>query len=639
MTPEQFLNGLKDQIRPKADIEAKIKKSVQARISSESPLFSEIQAAVTPKKTLQKSTWNHISSRIELPQAATFTRIKISLIPSPELKEHIKRKVLQSLEPVHAVARDVQALKWTAAFVMVAIMVRLSPMLFVASPTVAESEAVLIPTRGEVSVSIGGMWQTVDGEMALEPGMMLRTRDGEASIILHDDGVVRLDRDTSIRLEDISNRLEPASEVLPSITLFAGRMWMQGLVPSQLRGITVATSYGQVTVNEGSVSIAEDDYVEVEVYDRSAVVSQHGSQTYLASGERTELAEEGALLVKKIPAKWYQYTWANQNLGRDAVHRHDIAQLQHERRIAQAGILPTSPLYPVKRFAELMDVWMTFDQKTRVEKQLQVAETRLNEAAALIYNGKEAKAPLEEYSSTLEYIADGKAYGSLSEFLVQRALAESTAQISAALPGDESYVIKKTVLETSAKLPGGIVREENAKGALLLDGLTAMAKAADEGNTDMVRSVWSDLQPYVQSLENEDIALSPSMHKEAKTLLSFLATSLSVASNRGVRIDPELLDDLAAYMPPPKDPTTVVLSEEEIMSIVMKIKEKIFVYDMTQSRINQFISEIRALEGHPDLGRILRRLAMTLPEGPESFPERVYKEIVKLRWENAAQTI
>ena len=75
------------------------------------------------------------------------------------------------------------------------------------------------------------------------------------------------------------------------------------------------------------------------------------------------------------------------------------------------------------------------------------------------------------------------------------------------------------------------------------------------------------------------------------------------------------------------------------MEIVMGIKEKIFVYDMTKSRINQFIAEMKALDGHPDQGRILRRLAMTLPDGPESFPDKVYKEIVKLRWENVGSTI
>ena len=635
MTPEKLLTGLRGHVTPKTALKRRIGKSIETRIKAESPLLEEIKEQVTPPRSVKGAVWSRILPSVELPQADAFTRIKIALTPSEEFKQRVKLQVLKSLEPVQVVARGPVALKWAASFAVLALIVRASPMLFIAAPTMAETEPLLVPTRGEISVSIGGLWQNVENEMALEPGMMLRTHDGEASIILHDYGVVRLDRETTIKVQDVSNRLEPASDILPSITLYTGRIWMQGLVPAQLKGISVATTHGLIAVNEGSLSIAEDDFVDVEVYDRSAVVYKNGEPTFLAAGERTQLYEDKVFLVKKIPAKWYQRTWADQNLARDAVHRHDIAQLQHERRIAQAGILPTSPLYPVKRFAELMDVWLTWDEQTRVEKQLQVAETRLNEAAALIYEGHEAGYALEDYKATLEYIANGQNHGSISEFLVQRALAESTAQISAALPGDESYVIKKTVLETSEQ----IAQAEDAQGTLLLDGLAAMLKSVDLGRTDLVSVVWADLQPYLRTLENEDLALDPSMHKEAKTLLSFLATSLHVASNRGADINPELLDDIAAYLPAPKDTSTVALTEEEVMAIVDRIREKIFVYDMTRSRVNQFFAEMKALEGHPDLGRILRRLALTLPEGPENFPDRVYKEIVKLRWGRAAETI
>ena len=639
MTPEDLLTGLREVTAPTAALKRRIEKSIDQRIKAESPLLETLREEVSPSNGLQQTIWSRMLPSVELPQADTFTRIKVALTASEEFKERVKLQVIRSLEPVQVVARGPIALKWLAALALVALFVRLSPILFIASPTVAETEALLVPTRGEIAVSIGGMWQTVEREMALEPGMMLRTHDGEASIILHDDGVVRLDKETTVRLQDVSDRLEPASEILPSLTLFTGRIWVQGLVPSQMRGVSVKTTHGLITVNEGSVSIAEDDYVDVDVYDRSVAVYKDGEPTFLAAGERTRLYEDNVLLVKKVPAKWYQYTWADQNLKRDAVHRHDIAQMQHERRIAQAGILPTSPLYPVKRFAELMHVWLTWDQQTRVEKQLQVAETRLNEAAALIYEGHDADIALEDYKQILESIANGESHGSLSEFLVQRALAESTAQISAALPGDESYVIKKTVLETSAGLSESIAREEDAQGTLLLDGLAVMLKSADEGRTDLVTAVWSDLQPYLRTLENEELALDPAMHKEAQTLLAFLATSLHVASRRGADVDPELLDDIAAYLPAPKEPTVVSLSEEEVMEIVSRIREKIFLYDMTRSRINQFFAEMKALDGHPDQGRILRRLALSLPDGPENFPERVYKEIVKLRWERVGETI
>lgn len=638
MDMEQFLTGLKKQLKPTAASKRSVREQMRKRIAAESPLLSGIAKELTPKQSVKQAVWSRITPNVTLPHAETLEQLRGSIHPSKRFKADLKRRLL-SLQPVQAVARGPQFVKWATAFVVVGLLVRVSPLLFIASPTVADSQVLLMPTRGEISVSIGGLWQTVDSEIALEPGMKLRTHDGEASIILHDDGVIRLAPLTTVELNDLSGRLEPASEIFPTLTLYTGKIWMHGLVPQQLRGITVATTYGHVTVNEGSVSVAEDDFVQVEVYDRSAVVHKNGEPTFLVSGERTDLAEDGALLVKKIPAKWYQYAWADQNLQRDAVHRHDIAQMQHERRISQAGILPTSPLYSVKRFAELMDVMMTFRPDTRVQKKLQLAETRLNEAAALIYEGKEADVSLQEYKTALQNIVTGETDSSLAEFLVQRALRESTSRSTAALPGDQSYAIKKAVLETSVKLPSVATSGEKAQGALLLDGLAVMLRGVDEGRTEMVETVWSDLQPYVNALESTDVALDPAVHKEANTLLTFLASALQTAQNRGAEIDSELMNDLAAYLPAPTEPTQVVLSEEEIMQIVLGIKESIFLYDMTRSRVNQFIAELRALEGHPDTGRILRRLAQVLPDGPENFPDRVYKEIVRLRWEYAGEVI
>ncbi|MBM3231200.1 hypothetical protein FJZ28_02620, partial [Candidatus Peregrinibacteria bacterium] len=100
----------------------------------------------------------------------------------------------------------------------------------------------------------------------------------------------------------------------------------------------------------------------------------------------------------------------------------------------------------------------------------------------------------------------------------------------------------------------------------------------------------------------------------------------------------EVLTDVAVYLPP-ETTSIVTLSEDEILQIVQRIRDAIFAYNMTQPRINQFVAEIRALENHPDQGRILRRLAQVLPEGPEAFPERVYKEIVRLRWDTAVETL
>jgi hypothetical protein len=53
-----------------------------------------------------------------------------------------------------------------------------------------------------------------------------------------------------------------------------------------------------------------------------------------------------------------------------------------------AESLPGSPLYPVKRVAEQMQLWVTFEPQQRVALRLTLAERRANELVALAHRGR-----------------------------------------------------------------------------------------------------------------------------------------------------------------------------------------------------------------------------------------------------------
>ena len=72
------------------------------------------------------------------------------------------------------------------------LVVRLSPLLFIAPHSIAQSPFMLLPTRGSVSILIGGVWQPVTEEMSFTKSALIRTEEGEATLVLHDDGVIRL---------------------------------------------------------------------------------------------------------------------------------------------------------------------------------------------------------------------------------------------------------------------------------------------------------------------------------------------------------------------------------------------------------------------------------------------------------------
>ncbi len=640
MALEPLLRRLKKDLSPEREVQARIARRLQSSISNDA-FMRRVRDALEPTPAVRMSVWNRVLSSLTsriVPSLLEFLKQLIS--PSIDVRSALKQQVMLRLQPAHATHLGYRRVKWVAAFVLVALVVRTSPMLFIASPTIADSSVILMPTIGDVSVSIAGLWQPVEGEFTLRPGMMLRTGESEASILFHDDAVVRLAPNTTIELHDTDKRFAPASELLPTLTLFTGELWVQGLIPATLRGLTVATTYGFVTVHDGSVSIVEDDLVDVRVWNRSVVVTRDGQDLALVAGERMELWEGNIPLVKKILAKDYDQKWVTQNLDRDAVHRREVAQLQQERRAARAGILPTSSFYPVKRVAEKIDVLLTLDEQTKVEKQLAQADTRLNEAASLLLDendNEEASEALHEYQRTLLALATGSGDASLAQFLLRQKVSEQSAGIVAALPGDPSYLLKKTILETSAALPKGVGDMREAQGILLMDTLTSFSEQIADGDPIVAMQVWKDIQPYLALLEDDTANFKDIIRKEAHVILEQIATE--VATLDASEVDPDTLEQIASYLPSSTVKQQVALTEEEIMEIVQKIRDRIFVYNMQQSRVNQYTYEVNALVNNPDRGRILRRLYTALPEGPENFPDRVRKELVKARWNQAAETL
>ena len=186
-----------------------------------------------------------------------------------------------------------------------------------------------------------------------------------------------------------------------------------------------------------------------------------------------------------------------------------------------------------------------------------------------------------------------------------------------------------------AELPEGSVSAIDVEGVLLVDTITALISKLDEEGVSGLRTVWIDLSDHLSVLSSDDSDLRPEVRKEAQVLLSEFAFALEEIDHKGGVVDSEILEGVRVYLPPSSE-TTPVLTEEEILRIVQGIRDRIFVFHMAKSRINQLNAEFKALEGHPDQGRILRKLKFALPDGPEEFPLRVRKEIIRLQWERAA---
>jgi hypothetical protein len=600
--------------------------------------------ALEPAAGVQERIWARIAARITPAYSveSLWDKVRDALTPPTNLREYMGQRLLANLamEPAPQPSPYVWV-KWVASLAVVALVVQASPALFLATPTVAESQVVLVPTRGAVALSLGELWQSVSDDLTVEPGMRIRTYDGESSIIFRDDAVIRLNSDTGVAVHDTVEHTESADAFIPSFSLEDGGVWMQGLLPTAIRGMTLAVPGGSVTVHEGSVSVevADDKAVTVKVWDRSADVLRGAERISLSVGEQVTLRGEGPVAIKQIPEAEFTEDWAAQNLAKDAVHRRSISHLQQERRASAAGILPTSSLYSVKRVAEAVDLFFSLDDESRVQKQLSQANTRLNEAAALLSEGEEAGEALQDFRDTLLALAEtGTGDDLASQLLIRESMATTIAEVAAALPGDESYVLKKTVLEVATDLPsGGVIDKDGVEAVLFADSLTSFSEVVGTGDSSQIAQTWVQLQPYLALLDDES-QLDTRARKEARLMLARLALDVEQQTGTGVAsIDPEVLQDISSFLPPRPAQTVAALTEEDINMIVVSILERVYTYKMPRSRENQLRLEIGAIQGD-DYGRILRALYRALPEDSR-LREITRREVVELRWDQAAQQL
>jgi len=594
----------------------------------------------------KEAIWRRIVSRIGvLRTGSLLTQLREFLTLRGAKRQELSATMQARLASTPQPAYTSERFKWVAATVAAAIVITSSPAIFLTGTTVAVSHVILVPTAGTVEISHDGVeWLAINDEMVLEAGVSIRTAQGQASIVYRDDAVLRLDNATTVVTKDTSELLEPAPEVLPAFALQSGRIWVQGLLPNSVRGLTVALPSGAFTVHEGSVSAnTTEEGTEISVWDRHADIVHQGTYILLVAGERS-LLDGTEPTVTSIPALENEATWSTENLRKDAVHRRQIALQQKERRAASAGILPTSTLYPVKRIAEEVDVFLTFNAEDRVQKKLDLANERLNEAAAMLLTGAGSGADVSQSlamyrTALLDLAAESGSHSTVAQFLIRQSLTEAIADVTALQPDDESYVLKKTVVETMAQLPEGTqMSEEELQAMFFVDSLLTLNDAVANGDATTLQQSWSQLRAYVAMVEEEDSAVPPALRKEAKALLERFATAVTENSDAVGAIDKSVLEEIAALVPG-EDPVvyTSVLSEAQIAQLAEQIYDRIYSYRMPRSRLNQLQLELISVRDSIDEGSVLRGLHALLP-AQSQLSDTVRREIARLRWQRAGET-
>ncbi len=637
--PERLLRQSALGLNPSAAAKARVLGNLQRKMTA-ARLLETARAALEPAPEAAPVLWARVRSRLD-PVATTgfWDKVRDALRPSPDSASTVWARIAPQLEA--SPVRAFHPLKWAAAFAVVAIVVRLSPLLVLAPRTVAESPITATTTRGTASILVGGLWQPIGGELRLQKASRLQTDDGELTIVLHDDAVFRLAPHTTVSLNDVGDRpSSPSGE--PTLTLEQGSLWVMGFAPKPLRGITIGTAQGWVTVQEGSLSVDQEaqSAAIVRSWDRSATVTRRGIAISILAGEELTLKKDESLTPRKLDTALYADAWVTANIARDAVHQKELAQMQRERRAASAGILPDSRLYPVKRLAEAVDVLLTFGSEAKARKVLNHANTRLSEAAALLTTGTGAEAQtqaqtaLKEFRDTVLSVATGSGDTAIDEILEDEVVASATADTSAALPTDDAYLLKQAVRETIASLPDTVEKPDVAAAAVL-DEVTLAKRHAEEGDLSVAQAKLAEVRESLSAQTGTSAVLTPEGRQEVEATIAAVENTVEEQDDR-----PDKLPDSSAALTRrtdpllPSEPSRPPLTDEEVEQYVQRIRGQIFVFELRRSQMNELREQIHSLDHSPDKGRILRRLYHVMPNN--GLAQEIRRQIGILDEQNRA---
>lgn len=618
--PLSSFSGLPESVNPSSEGRDRMWKRISSSLEPKSS-FSRVVQSVRPSSDFHASTREQILARIAPPLGEALKGLSSKVtFPLRSLT------FLDALEPAEKPPMFHAWLRWSTAFVLVVLVFRLAP-LVVLSPTQADTAVQLIPHGQGVQVFEGGVWRAARASEVLQNGVMIATDDiSEVTLVLNDDGVLRMAANTTLKLHDLGDRPQNVSTG-PTATLVRGRVWALGLLPPFIDGLSLETDRGTLALNAGSASIEKRDNgeIDVSVFDKGVTFLAQGQPTLLVAGER--LAATDTVKVSKMKDSVFAESWPKKNLSQDAVHRAEIAKLQEERQKKLAGILPGSALYPVKRVAEKVDALFAFTSDAKTQKQVDQANTRINEALALLQDGQddEAIAPLAEYTHSLVALAE-TGEDTLVRHLLARTLADETAKTGATDTHIRLDILQQALDDITASVPDAAPIDD-LQGYLLVDKLTQVRQAIKTGaEPQEIAFLYKEVRPYLSQILSDDSTTNELLKREAEYLLMSSAT-LAQSSSKPTS-GPLLIAldaDISTFLPEESDALKV--TGEELDAQVTAMVERIYVFRHPLSRYNQLLTEMKSIEKHPSRGTLLRRLKVALPDG---LGEYVNTELKKL---------
>ncbi len=499
----------------------------------------------------------------------------------------------------------------------------------------ASNSVYLVITNGDPIIKpLGQNWKMAQQLQELNIGDTIQTdHDDIVEIHFFDSSVTRLANNTELTITDFFK--ESLDEKI-ELKLKNGRTWNKVIqAVSNSSDFTVNTHNSSVSTKNATFDILAgtnqptsinvvDHLIDVKILQSEA--NSVVAKTKVAGGYKVEVkvsSEKTVAQTAQIKPIENEYTndWFTENKEKDKIHLDNLEKKREEKIIAAAGILPNSPLYPVKKgLEEAKNVITNPDQST---EKLEKITKKFRQAAALSAKAEysESNVILEEFKNLFQ---EAKNETALKPQL-EKALAEMQNDYTTVLPGTQEYKIKELLRELELQItdqPESVLIKRTAEKLfeaqdLFENGTPELAEnllvSISQNQTSILNSTGAIVAEHKKTFilqKTEELQILQALKEDVKSAESDKLASLVDTIHQNT------IQEINKLTPQPKKPLKkhiVTVQKDDPKTRAQEFINKVNIYKTQRGQNNQMLSLLKKIPNNKKQIATLTEIKKLLP--------------------------
>lgn len=521
----------------------------------------------------------------------------------------------------------------------------------------ASNEVRLLILGGDPQAKhLGEDWQDASQMQAMRIGDKIKTDyDDVIEILFFDNSVTRLDYNTEITITGFYKQ-ENSEEV--ALELSQGRVWNKVIKTfADVSDFSIKTHNSLISAQNATfdVAVETNQPIKIMVVDHLIDVKILGSEaenvvakTKVTEGYAVEVQVSDQKTVaqtaqiKPVEEEQTEDIWFTENIEKDKAHLKNLQEKHETNIIASAGILPTSPLYSMKKTlqgAKGMIQNADNEQKSRFEQMQQAFQ----EAAVLKTKSEDEKSKIALGEFKNLFLEASREENLKTELITL--LAKLEDDYIAVVPNSDLYEFKEVLQNLQIQITD---QPEMLSNKLKTGKLFEAQDLIENGSLELATALLASLnnenevalentQTGAQIIDKKLLVLQKTEELQILQSLKDQIREQDVAELAGVldAIHQNTMQEIALLNPEPKKTLAIakkiitVDKEEEEKSTFEEFMSKLNIYKSERGKLNQLQVLLNKMPNHKKNIPVLVEIRKQLPLEQQHLVTQKILEITK----------